>query len=556
MIAACLEVDKGVEGLWQRGDSKGWKKHANFGQFIPKNYMKAFMAGFPYVFCDEKYWTVNKSQLPWDVIMPFMNEYNDKRKNLLRVVYLVADESMGVWIPKTSKTGGLPHITYERRKPDPLGTMFRNCVEGKTGIFTAHDIVQDDNGQYRKKYHGSPSHMPKQNTIQNHTAQCLRLAEASGIEKGGWFGADAWFGSVGCCVELYKTLGIYSTFIVKHQTAFFPDKVLKEILVARHGKRPGGKKVVMKANIAGCDLFVMAYAWSAQGVAFIVSSCGTTVRHEQNYFSKFENEFGQVEVKELPRPAIAHMLYEFLPLIDEHNRQRQGILSMERKWPTKNCWMRIITTLIGMAVVDVQRWDRNMRSNYNENFAAGKIEEDFSIYEMVNLIATPLRTGSLKYRDKPQPTMRQTTLGDPNAPLQRITHDDGTNNTRDAKDKVRLRQKTCFMCRKYSEKTKNTQWMCTKCGMPLCKANRNQSPDGASCLEEHLASTNQYLGCGLMERRGIFIMPKGLKLWQCEEVQESPVASRQNKRKRKASTGVTPSPPAKRKTRSSGGSRR
>lgn len=183
MIAACLEVDKGVEGLWQRGDSKGWKKHANFGQFIPKNYMKAFMAGFPYVFCDEKYWTVNKNQLPWDVIMPFMNEYNDKRKNLLRVVYLVADESMGVWIPKTSKTGGLPHITYERRKPDPLGTMFRNCVEGKTGIFTAHDIVQDDNGQYRKKYHGSPSHMPKQATIQNHTAQCLRLAESSGIEK-------------------------------------------------------------------------------------------------------------------------------------------------------------------------------------------------------------------------------------------------------------------------------------------------------------------------------------------------------------------------------------
>eukprot|EP00986_Skeletonema_menzelii_P007696 scaffold3033_cov86-Skeletonema_menzelii.AAC.1 len=30
---------------------------------------------------------------------------------------------------ETSKTGGLPHITYERRKPDPLGTMFRNCVE-------------------------------------------------------------------------------------------------------------------------------------------------------------------------------------------------------------------------------------------------------------------------------------------------------------------------------------------------------------------------------------------------------------------------------------------
>lgn len=73
---------------------------------------------------------------------------------------------------------------------------------------------------------------------------------------------------------------------------------------------------------------------------------------------------------------------------------------MEWKWPTKSCWMRIITTLIGMSVVDVQRWDRNMRSNYNENSAAGKIEEDFSIFDMVNLIATPLRTGSLKNRER------------------------------------------------------------------------------------------------------------------------------------------------------------
>lgn len=41
--------------------------------------------------------------------------------------------TQSVWIPKTSKTGGLvPNITYESRKPDPLGTMFRNVVEGKT----------------------------------------------------------------------------------------------------------------------------------------------------------------------------------------------------------------------------------------------------------------------------------------------------------------------------------------------------------------------------------------------------------------------------------------
>ncbi len=546
MIAGPLEVGKGVEGLWQRGDSNGWKKHANFGQFIPRDYMKAFFAGFPFVFCDEKYWSVNKRELPWDVIMPFMEEFNEKRKNLIRVVYLVADESMGVWIPKTSKTGGLPNITYESRKPDPLGTMFRNVVEGKTGIFTSHDIVQDSAGQYRKKYHGSPSHMPRQATIQSHTAQCLRLAESSGIVKGGWFGADAWFGSVGCCVELYKYLGIFSTFIVKHQTAFFPMKVLQAVLLARYGDRPAGKKVVMKANIAGCNIFVMAYAWSAKGISYIVSTCGTTVRHEENYYSKFENEYGHVEVKELPRPAIAHMLYEFLPLIDEHNRQRQGILSLERKWPTKCCWMRIITTLIGMTVVDIQRWDRNMRSNHNDkNDSNEENDEDFSINEMANLLATPLRTKTLKYSDKKQPSQRQK-IGDPNAPLVRITHKDGTNNETDSKGKVRVHQRSCFMCRKYVSKTKNTQWMCSKCGMPLCQIDRQQGPDGASCLDEHLTSTDQYLGCGLMTRNPEhMMMPNELKLWKDEQVQESPSAPQ--RRNRNASKEVSPSPTKRRR---------
>jgi len=39
------------------------------------------------------------------------------------------DDLVSVWITKTSKTGGLPQITYEQRKPDPLGTMFHNCAE-------------------------------------------------------------------------------------------------------------------------------------------------------------------------------------------------------------------------------------------------------------------------------------------------------------------------------------------------------------------------------------------------------------------------------------------
>ena len=86
----------------------------------------------------------------------------------------------------------------------------------------------------------------------------------------------------------------------------------------------------MKAKISGVDIFVMAYAWSSRGVSYMVSSCGTTVRHEKAYISKFEDGFVNTATKELPCPAITHILFKFLPLIDEHNKARQAILALEK----------------------------------------------------------------------------------------------------------------------------------------------------------------------------------------------------------------------------------
>jgi hypothetical protein len=132
-------------------------------------------------------------------------------------------------------------------------------------------------------------------------------------------------------------------------------KVLHAVMLARYGSRPAGNWVVMSATIGGVDLYVMAYAWSSTGVAYMVSSCGKTVMHEQSYVSRYEDEYGNVQEKELPRPGVAHFLYEFLPLIDKHNIPvaRQSALALEKKWLTKCPWTRILTTFLGMAVVDL-----------------------------------------------------------------------------------------------------------------------------------------------------------------------------------------------------------
>ena len=121
-----------------------------------------------------------------------------------------------------------------------------------------------------------------------------------------------------------------------------------------------GHWAVMNANISNVDIFVMAYAWSAKKTSYMVTTCRTTVRHEKSYISKFEDKFGNVASKELARPAVAHVLFEFLPLIDEHNKARQAVLALEKCWPTKSGFFRVLTTATGMAIVDLQRWDRQV----------------------------------------------------------------------------------------------------------------------------------------------------------------------------------------------------
>jgi hypothetical protein len=39
------------------------------------------------------------------------------------------------------------------------------------------------------------------------------------------------------------------------------------------------------------------------------------------------------------------------------------IFGLEDCWRTKNPWFHLITTLIGMSVVDLHRWDKNMHSS-------------------------------------------------------------------------------------------------------------------------------------------------------------------------------------------------
>lgn len=243
--------------------------------------------------------------------------------------------------------------------------MFRNGVECITGVIVVQDVVQLSEQQSQKDFLGLRSDMPDGAEITAHTAEVLRLVSKSALpDVGGWVGGDSWFGSVITAVEVKKRFGVHSTWIVKQNQHCFPMKPLFAILKARFKTRPAGHWVTMKTEIAGVRLIAIAYAWSQRGVSYILSTCGSTEPSDKLYTSYFEDEFGNVGSKQILRPKIAHLLYEYLPLVDEHNKQRQKILALEKKWPTRDCWFRLLTTLIGVCIVDLHRLFRNLNHDH------------------------------------------------------------------------------------------------------------------------------------------------------------------------------------------------
>jgi len=139
-------------------------------------------------------------------------------------------------------------------------------------------------------------------------------------------------------------------------------KALYAVLKAQFKDLPAGHWVTMITAISGVKVVAMAYAWSQIGISYILSTYGSTEPSDKLYMSYFEDDFRNVSSKEVSRLKLAHLIYDYLPLINEHNKQRQKILGLERKWPTRSCWFRLLTTLLGMCVVDMHQIYRNLKN--------------------------------------------------------------------------------------------------------------------------------------------------------------------------------------------------
>lgn len=84
-----------------------------------------------YAFYDES----RKNSDPWWKIISLIEDFNENRSNTVAAsIIKTVDECMSSFRPQTTKTGGLPHLSFVRRKPEPLGTEFKSALCSATGI--------------------------------------------------------------------------------------------------------------------------------------------------------------------------------------------------------------------------------------------------------------------------------------------------------------------------------------------------------------------------------------------------------------------------------------
>lgn len=146
--ASRLYTQKG-QALWA-SESTGLRVAPNFKQYgMSWNRFQQLMRAVPWAFAKK---TASMTD-PWWRFRRGIEGFNVNRaRSIIMSCVFVLDESMSSWAPQTSATGGLPNISFIKRKPKPLGTEFKNACDGLHGVMLLLEVQEGKDPQRAKKF--------------------------------------------------------------------------------------------------------------------------------------------------------------------------------------------------------------------------------------------------------------------------------------------------------------------------------------------------------------------------------------------------------------------
>ena len=160
--------------------------------------------------------------------------------------------------------------------------------------------------------------------------------------------ADSWFGSVTTAYE-HARRKVHFIGAVKTAHSGFPKSYLEELLKPM----PSGVCCILETDVNGVQLQAIGYKYNRKKVLLFVCTKGAgPTDFGAPYVAHFCDEFENLCSRNIDRPGVVSRYFWGAPVIDNHNQQRQHDLGLEDRWPTKNPWFRLATTMIGINTVD------------------------------------------------------------------------------------------------------------------------------------------------------------------------------------------------------------
>ena len=166
------------------------------------------------------------------------------------------------------------------------------------------------------------------------------------------FLGDSWFTSVDQCVLTKKLHGANYIGVLKTNSSKYP----KAFIAKTMERWPGGSHLLMKTEIDGVRLYALGYKYCKKKVLFFLFTEGAGhTEPGEAYEAKWTDAHGNRCKRYVPRPQVCSVYFGNCNGIDVHNQMCQKILRLEKCWVSKDGYFRIITTILGICVVDAWR---------------------------------------------------------------------------------------------------------------------------------------------------------------------------------------------------------
>ncbi len=293
---------------------------------------------------------------PWWQVIGRIEEFNWNRKELLNFSNIIVfDEIMSGFRPRTTEKGcnpAAPHLTFNKDKPAEMGHQAHNGSCGQTKAIGHLDL---DRGAEGNKT------LPYFKELGATASCCKRLVEGMSQMAADACNelviADSWFGNMKSLRTLTEPEPITGQrrdviFCIKQGYSLFPKQELKDLLKTA----PPGCHAIFRGvdKLSRQNLWAIGWKFNSNKVMTFLATdrAGSIAPSPNPYKIRFPDQYGNLRFRNIPRPGIVNLYYQYNNKIDVHNNFRQNFLGLEKKWITLNPYFRMLTTIIGVDVVD------------------------------------------------------------------------------------------------------------------------------------------------------------------------------------------------------------